>query len=89
MYFSVLACDYDGTLATDGQVSQETLAALERLLDSGRKLILVTGRQLDDLEKVFPHLNHFEWVVAENGALLYKPATQEEKPLGDPPPKSL
>ncbi|NEQ20330.1 MAG: HAD family phosphatase [Microcoleus sp. SIO2G3] len=86
MRFLALACDYDGTLATNGQVSEETLAALERLLDSGRKLILVTGRQLDDLQKVFPHLNRFEWVVAENGALLYKPATREEKPLGEPPP---
>ena len=89
MRFLVLACDYDGTLATNGQVNDETLVALECLLESGRKLILVTGRQLDDLHKVFPHLNLFEWVVAENGALLYKPATQEEKPLGEPPPQEF
>jgi len=45
---------------------------------SGRKLILVTGRELDDLIKVFPRIDLFDRVVAENGALLYRPATREE-----------
>ncbi|MEW6494050.1 MAG: HAD family hydrolase [Cyanobacteriota bacterium] len=89
MRYLALATDYDGTLASDGQVDEETLAALERLRDSGRKLILVTGRQLDDLCHVFPHLDLFERVVAENGALLYRPETREEKPLGEPPPPEL
>jgi uncharacterized membrane protein len=47
-------------------------AALTRLLASGRQLILVTGRELEDLRAVFAHLNIFERVVAENGALLYR-----------------
>jgi HAD superfamily hydrolase (TIGR01484 family) len=89
MRYLALASDYDGTLASNGRVDEETLAALERLRDSGRKLILVTGRQLDELLQVFPHLNLFEWVVAENGALLYKPATGEEKLLGEPPPQEF
>lgn len=54
MRYLALACDYDGTLAADGHVQEETVAALERLLASGRKLILVTGRQLEDLLSVFP-----------------------------------
>ena len=54
MRYLALACDYDGTLASDGQVSNGTLAALERLSASGRKLILVTGRELNDLFSVFP-----------------------------------
>lgn len=85
MRYLALACDYDGTLATNGQVDAATLAVLERLLASGRRLILVTGRELDDLQKVFPRLDLFEWVVAENGALLYRPMTREEKPLAEPP----
>ena len=85
MRFMVLACDYDGTLATHGVVDDATLYALERCLDSGRKLVLVTGRELPELIEVFPSLNLFEWVVAENGALLYRPATREEKPLAPPP----
>jgi HAD superfamily hydrolase (TIGR01484 family) len=85
MRYLALATDYDGTIAKDGQVDQTTLAALERLRDSGRRLIMVTGRQLDDLLQVFPHVNLFDWIVAENGALLYQPARQEEKLLGDRP----
>src|SRR5688572_8272903 len=86
MRYLALACDYDGTLASDGQVSSRTLAALQRFIASGRKLILVTGRELEDLLSVFPHYTIFEWVVAENGALLYHPATGEKKPLASPPP---
>ena len=43
MYFLALATDYDGTLAHDGVVDPEALAALQRLKESGRHLILVTG----------------------------------------------
>jgi HAD superfamily hydrolase (TIGR01484 family) len=84
--YHALACDYDGTLATHGVVDQETLDALDRLRSSGRKLILVTGRELGELQQVFPHLDYFERVVAENGALLYRPATGEEVLLAEPPP---
>ncbi|MFH7028057.1 MAG: HAD-IIB family hydrolase [Heteroscytonema crispum UTEX LB 1556] len=87
MRYFVLASDYDGTLATDGQVNDETLAALERLRLSGRKLILVTGRQLDDLLACFPQIDLFDCVVAENGALLYSPASRQEKLLGSQPPE--
>ena len=52
MRYLALACDYDGTLASDGQVSDRTLAALQRFIASGRKLILVTGRELEDLFSV-------------------------------------
>lgn len=47
MQYVVLATDYDGTIAHDGVVDAPTLAALEHLRPSGRKLILVTGRELD------------------------------------------
>ncbi|MGE5333648.1 MAG: HAD-IIB family hydrolase, partial [Nitrososphaerota archaeon] len=86
MRYLALATDYDGTLATDGVVSAEAVAALERVVASGRKLILVTGRQIEDLAQVFPRLDLFHRVVAENGALLYRPATREEKRLGESPP---
>jgi HAD superfamily hydrolase (TIGR01484 family) len=84
--YRALACDYDGTLATHGVVDQPTLEALDRLRSSGRKLILVTGRELGELRLVFPQLDRFDRVVAENGALLYRPATGEEVLLAQPPP---
>src|SRR5947209_5119607 len=86
MRYHILACDYDGTLARDGWVQASTLAALERLLATGRKLILVTGRELEDLLVSFPDIKLFARVVAENGALLYEPSTKKERVLAKPPP---
>ncbi len=86
MRYHALATDYDGTLAHDGKVDGPTVAALEKLLATGRKLILVTGRELPELLGIFPEITLFEQVVAENGALLYSPASREEKPLGKAPP---
>jgi HAD superfamily hydrolase (TIGR01484 family) len=84
--FLALATDYDGTLATDGAVDRETVAALRRLAATGRKLILVTGRQLNDLLRVFPDAGLFDAVVAENGAVLHRPASAETRVLAPPPP---
>ncbi|ESY86829.1 phosphoglycolate phosphatase [Mesorhizobium sp. LNHC220B00] len=85
MYFIALATDYDGTLAHDGTVSNKTLAALERFKKSGRKLLLVTGRELPDLKRVFPDVGLFDKVVAENGALIYTPASEEERAISPSP----
>src|SRR4029453_19168597 len=85
MRYHILACDFDGTIARDGHVDPPTLAALERLLATGRKLILVTGRELDELLGILPEIHLFERVVAENGALVYRPATKEVKLLAEPP----
>lgn len=78
MHWLALAADYDGTLATDGRVGRATLKALLRLKASGKRLILVTGRRLDDLIKTFPEHGLFDCIVAENGALLYDPCTRNE-----------
>jgi hydroxymethylpyrimidine pyrophosphatase-like HAD family hydrolase len=83
--YLALATDYDGTLATDGAVDRETVAALRRLAATGRKLILVTGRQLNDLLHVFPEAALFDAVVAENGAVLYRPGNRETRVLAPPP----
>ncbi len=81
MYYVALALDYDGTIATDGRVDDVTVRALQSAKDSGRKLILVTGRELPKLKSVFPELRMFDCVVAENGALLHRPETGEERLL--------
>ncbi len=85
MRYHALACDYDGTLAHNGRVNDETVAALERLRGSGRRLIMVTGRELDDLRQNFSRLDLFDRVVAENGALLHCPKERREKSLAEPP----
>ena len=87
MRYLLLATDYDGTLASHGAVEERTLAILQRVLASGRKLVLVTGRHMPDLRTVFPKLEIFHRVVAENGALLYRPDSHQEKLLCEPPPQ--
>ena len=89
MYYQTLAVDYDGTLATDGIVDQSTLEALTRLKESGRRLILVTGRIIEQLVHVFPQLKMCDLVVADNGALVYDPHTGEKRPLVGPPPREF
>jgi hypothetical protein len=84
-----LATDYDGTLAADGEVAEATLAALERLRASGRKLIMVTGRELPDLRRVFPAVAGFDAVVAENGALLWRPDRGDPQALAPAPPPAF
>jgi hypothetical protein len=75
MYFVALATDYDGTIAEDGVVAEATLSALRELKQSGRKLLLVTGRQkLPDLKKVLPEIALFDLVVARMGILFQRPA---------------
>src|SRR5436305_14751143 len=89
MRYAVLATDYDGTLATQGHVDAPTLAALEEVRQSGRKLICVTGRHLPDLQCVFSRLDLFDRAVLENGAWLYTPETQQERLLAHRQPRNL
>jgi HAD superfamily hydrolase (TIGR01484 family) len=80
-----LACDYDETLASGGQVGAAGRDALARLKSSGSKTILVTGRELEELLTVFPEVSLFDLVVAENGAVLYRPADDCIQALAPPP----
>src|SRR5262249_50703805 len=83
------AVDYDGTLATDGAVEQTVVDAVKRFKDTGRRLIMVTGRELPHLKEVFSAVDLFDRIVAENGAVLYTPSTQEERDLAPAPPHAL
>ncbi|MEO5700050.1 MAG: HAD-IIB family hydrolase [Casimicrobiaceae bacterium] len=86
MYFLALATDYDGTIAHHGVVPPATVEAMQRLKDTGRRLILVTGREMPDLRKVFPQVELFDRIVAENGALIVDPATGDERVIAPGPP---
>jgi HAD superfamily hydrolase (TIGR01484 family) len=89
MRYHALAIDYDGTLAHHGKTAESTVAALRRLKASGRKLILVTGRILEDLKTVFPGIDLFDRLVAENGAVVHHPGTGGEKVIGEAPPDAF
>ena len=86
MRFKALATDYDGTIAHHGTVDAATVDCLCEFKSTGRKLLLVTGREIPDLHTVFSEVNIFDLIVAENGALLYWPDTKIEKCLAPTPP---
>ncbi len=85
MRYLAVASDFDGTLAQDGHVEQEVLDIVRQVRASGRRFLLVTGRELPELRATFPEVKECDVVVAENGALLYWPDTGEEVALGKPP----
>ncbi len=87
--YQLLATDYDDTLATTGRIAPEVVDGLRRLRAAGRRVILVTGRELDDLLNVCPEIQLFERVVAENGAVLFRPSSRDLVLLADPPPRSF
>lgn len=87
--FELIAIDFDGTLAWQDVVAEETLQALGAAKHMGLRLVLVTGRRVDDLLRVFPRLGLFDLVMAENGAVLYAPASGLREALGPPAPQQL
>ncbi|CAL8480916.1 protein of unknown function (plasmid) [Caballeronia sp. S22] len=82
----VLASDCEGALARHGRIDDTTWDAVYRLRASGRQIALVTGRELNDLLSLCDRVDRFACVVAENGGVLYMPATRERTLLGPPPP---
>jgi len=85
MKFSVLALDYDGTIACDGLLSPEVKAAIVEARARSVVVVIVTGRILSDLKRVAGNLDFVDAVVAENGAVLSFPNGQTRL-LGHRPP---
>jgi hypothetical protein len=67
--FHVVAVAFDGTLDTDGHVPDSTVAALESLRASRRRLMLVSSRAPDDLQSRFPRIDLFDRVVPDADGL--------------------
>jgi hydroxymethylpyrimidine pyrophosphatase-like HAD family hydrolase len=59
---------------------------VRRFRASGRKLFLVTGRQFTELKTIFPEVDEFDAVVAENGSHVRWPAENRDELIGQPPP---
>jgi hydroxymethylpyrimidine pyrophosphatase-like HAD family hydrolase len=85
----VLATDYDGTIAEQGRVDDSTWAAIGRWKASGRRIVLVTGRELEDLLGICPGVDRFDRVVVENGGLLYRPGDRSLSTLAASPPRAF
>ena len=87
MYCRAIACDFDGTGATDGHPAPELYAALAAARAQGIVTLLVTGRVLEDVQRACDELSPFDAVIAENGALIYLCALGRTIQIGEPPPE--
>ena len=89
MRYVALAAGFDGTLARDGRCDERCIDALRELAATGRKLILVTSRELRGLLEIFPEARIFDYIVAENGAVMHRIATRQSEILAQAPPEIL
>ena len=89
MKLSVLALDYDGTIATDRGVEPEVRQAIAEARTSGIIVLLVTGRILSELRRVAGDLHFVDGVVAENGAVVHFPDSDHRSVLAPRLDKSL
>jgi hydroxymethylpyrimidine pyrophosphatase-like HAD family hydrolase len=89
MYRRVLAFDFDGTLAVNGDVPPEVETALEQCQASGHVLFLVTGRRYETVS-LGRLAELFSGIVWENGAVLSHTASGETYlPFGQLDPRLL
>lgn len=69
--FRVIAVDYDGTIATADRPHDAALRAIAELRRRAVRVLLCTGRIVEELREVFPEVErHFDAIVAENGAVI-------------------
>ena len=85
MRLAAFAVDFDGTLTRDGRLGSDVRDAIASVRERGVKVILVTGRRLDDLFRSAGNVDCFDAVVAENGAVLHFPGRGQTIPLAPAP----
>jgi trehalose-6-phosphatase len=70
---SVIALDYDGTVARGDVLDPAVREAIALARTQGIVVLLVTGRILDELRRVAGDLHFVDGVIAENGAVIHFP----------------
>ncbi len=71
MKLSVIALDYDGTVARGNALDPSVRDAIAAARTLGIVVLLVTGRILDELRRVAGDLHFVDGVIAENGAVVH------------------
>jgi hydroxymethylpyrimidine pyrophosphatase-like HAD family hydrolase len=84
MKISVLALDYDGTIAAGDVLDPSVRNAIAAARTRGLTVLLVTGRILSELRRVAGDLHFVDAVVAENGAVVHFPDSGRTSRLGSP-----
>lgn len=86
MHISIIATDFDGTTSRGEGLDSEVGHLVRRLREAGRVTVLVSGRPFEFLRNLQEQEQAFDLIVAENGAVLYNPRTDEARlPFGQVP----
>jgi hydroxymethylpyrimidine pyrophosphatase-like HAD family hydrolase len=88
MKLSVIALDYDGTIARHDRLDPSVRDAIAGARARGIVVLLVTGRILNELRRVAGDLHFVDGVVAENGAVMHFPDSGHTANLAPPLPGS-
>ena len=71
----ILFTDLDGTLLDDNKdISAEDLSAIRKMIETGHKFVMTTGRPLTSVKKLAERYNFLEagfYLVSFNGGLIY------------------
>ena len=90
MHISVIATDFDGTISSGDQLAPGAAQVLRRWRQAGQVAVLVSGRPFEFLRELQERVQAFDLIVAENGAVLYNPHTDEMRlPFGQVPEELL
>jgi hydroxymethylpyrimidine pyrophosphatase-like HAD family hydrolase len=89
MKLSVIALDYDGTIARGDVLDSSVRDAIASARTRGIAVLLVTGRILDELRRVAGDLHFVDGVICENGAVLHFPHTGRTSMLAAAVPESV
>jgi hydroxymethylpyrimidine pyrophosphatase-like HAD family hydrolase len=89
MKLSVIALDFDGTIARGDALDPAVRTAIGAARAGGITVLLVTGRILDELRRVAGALHFVDGVVAENGAVVHFPDSGHTSALAPPVPQAF
>lgn len=89
MKLSVLALDYDGTIANGDTLHASVREAIAAARGRGILVVLVTGRILEELRRVAGDLHFVDGVIAENGAVVHFPDSGHTSLLAPPIPHAF
>ena len=89
MKLSVLALDYDGTIASADTLDPLVREAIAAARTRGILVLLVTGRILEELRRVAGDLHFVDGVIAENGAVIHYPRSGRTSALAPEVPEEF
>lgn len=70
--YKFVAIDIDGTLLrSDGELSEKNKNIIKRVIDSGVKVVLTSGRATGSVKNIARQLNVDRYMICDNGASIY------------------